>query len=116
MVSMAGTSDFPFNKDAYFKGVAWGSLDEIKALWWQSPIAYFQNVTTPTLIIHSEGDLRCNIEQSEQVFTALQQQGVESRFVRYPASTSHGMSRTGPPDLRMHRLGEIVRWMDKFLK
>ncbi len=116
MVSMAGNSDFPFNKDGYFKGVAWGSLEDIKKLWWQSPIAYFQEVKTPTLIIHSEGDLRCNIEQSEQVFTALQQQGIESRFVRYPVTTSHGMSRNGPPDLRLHRLSEIVRWMDRFLK
>ncbi len=116
MVSMAGNSDFPFNKDGYFKGVAWGSLDEIKELWRQSPIAYFESVKTPTLLIHSEGDLRCNIEQSEQVFTALQQQGIESRFVRYPSSTSHGMSRMGPPDLRLHRLNEIVTWMDRFLK
>ncbi len=116
MVSMAGNSDFPFNKNGYFKGVAWGSLDEIKELWKQSPIAYFEGVTTPTLIIHSEGDLRCNIEQSEQVFTALQQQGIDSRFVRYPTNTSHGMSRTGPPDLRLHRLGEIVKWMDRYLK
>lgn len=116
MVSMAGNSDFPFNRDGYFKGVAWGSLEEIKELWRQSPIAYFQNVKTPTLVIHSEGDLRCNVEQGEQVFTALQQQGIESRFVRYPASTSHGMSRMGPPDLRLHRLGEIVNWMSRFLK
>lgn len=116
MVSMAGNSDFPFNKNGYFKGVAWGDLDDIKELWRQSPIAYFQNVKTPTLVIHSEGDLRCNVEQSEQVFTALQQQGIESRFVRYPSSTSHGMSRSGPPDLRLHRLGEYLRWMDKFLK
>jgi dipeptidyl aminopeptidase/acylaminoacyl peptidase len=116
MVSMAGTSDFPFNKNAYFKGVAWGDLQEIKELWRQSPISYFEKVKTPTLVIHSEGDLRCNIEESEQVFTALQQQGVESRFVRYPSSTSHGMSRGGPPDLRLHRLGEITKWWAKFLK
>ncbi len=116
MVSMAGNSDFPFNKDGYFKGVAWSTHDKIKDLWEQSPIAFFDNVKTPTLVIHSVGDLRCNIEQSEQVFTALQQEGVESRFVRYPVSTSHGMSRNGPPDLRLHRLAEIVKWLDKFLK
>lgn len=116
MVSMSGSSDFPVNKDAYFKGCAWGDLEQIASLWKQSPIAYFDQVTTPMLIIHSEGDLRCNIEQGEQVFTALQVQGIESRFVRYPASTSHGMSRGGPPDLRLHRLGEIVRWWEKHLK
>jgi acylaminoacyl-peptidase len=115
MVSMAGNSDFPFNKDGYFKGVAWGSLEKISELWRQSPIAYFENVKTPTLVIHSVGDLRCNVEQSEQVFTALQMEGVPSRFVRYPASTSHGLSRSGPPDLRLHRLGEYLDWMKKYL-
>lgn len=79
-------------------------------------MAYFDQVDTPMLIIHSEGDLRCNVEQGEQVFHALQQRGIESRFVRYPQSTFHGLSRSGPPDLRLHRLGEIVRWLDRFLK
>jgi dipeptidyl aminopeptidase/acylaminoacyl peptidase len=116
MVSMAGNSDFPFNKDGYFKGVAWGDHSKIKELWKQSPIAFFETVKTPTLIIHSEGDLRCNIEQSEQVFTALQQQGIDSRFVRYPQNSSHGLSRNGPPDLRLHRLGEITKWWATHLK
>jgi dipeptidyl aminopeptidase/acylaminoacyl peptidase len=72
-------------------------------------------VRTPTLVIHSEGDLRCNVEQSEQVHAALVAQNVPTRFVRYPASTSHGMSRSGPPDLRIHRLGEILAWWDRWL-
>ncbi len=110
LVSMAGSSDFPLNPNAYFGGVAWGDIDDIKPLWRQSPIAYFKGVSTPTLVIHSEGDLRCNIEQSEQVFHALQMQNVPSRFVRYPKETSHGMSRGGPVDLRIHRLGEILGW------
>ena len=115
MVSMAGNSDFPFNKDGYFKGVAWGSLEKIAELWRQSPIAYFENVKTPTLVIHSAGDLRCNIEQGEQVFNALQMEGVPSRFVRYPASTSHGLSRSGPPELRLHRLHEYLAWINQWL-
>jgi dipeptidyl aminopeptidase/acylaminoacyl peptidase len=110
MVSFAGTCDFPANDREYFGGVAYGSLERISALWRQSPIAYFEGVRTPTLIIHSEGDLRCSIEQSEQVFAALQAQGVESRFIRYPANTSHGMSRGGPGDMRLHRLNEITSW------
>ncbi|MBS1726773.1 MAG: S9 family peptidase [Armatimonadetes bacterium] len=115
LVSMAGNSDFPFNKDGYFRGVAYGSLQDIEGLWQQSPIAFFDKVKTPTLIIHSEGDLRCNIEQSEQVFVALKMQGIETRFVRYPKNTSHGMSRSGPADLRMHRLQEIVNWWKRQL-
>jgi dipeptidyl aminopeptidase/acylaminoacyl peptidase len=113
LVSFAGNHDFVMVKDGYFKGSFFGDMSH---LWKSSPIAYFDGVTTPTLIIHSEQDLRCNIEQAEQVFSALQHQGVESRFVRYPMNTSHGMSRSGPPDMRLHRLGEICAWYEKHLK
>ena len=65
--------------------------------------------------IHSEGDLRCNIEQADQLYTALKLLGVPTRFVRYPSSTSHGMSRNGPPDLRMHRLRQILAWWQQYL-
>ena len=69
-----------------------------------------------TLVVHSEGDLRCNIEQSEQVFMALKLRRIPTRFVRYPKTTSHGMSRNGPPDLRLHRLGQYLAWWEKYLK
>lgn len=115
MVSMTGSSDYPFGVGSYWPGSPWGGLKDIAPLWKCSPIAHFDSVRTPMLVIHSEGDLRCNIEQAEQVFTALQVRGVESRFVRYPASTSHGLSRGGPPDLRVHRLREILRWWRRHL-
>lgn len=112
LVSMAGNSDFPFVPNRYWKGDPWSNY---QVLWSQSPIHYFDKVQTPTLIIHSEGDLRCNVEQGEQVFTALKVRGIPARFVRYPLSTSHGMSRGGPADLRIHRLNEIVNWWGKYL-
>ena len=113
LVSMGGNSDFADSEDGYFGGNFWSRPED---RWRQSPIRLFGNVETPTLIIHSEGDLRCNIEQSEQVFAALQLRGVESRFVRYPRSTSHGLSRSGPADLRKHRLNEILGWWKKHLR
>ena len=112
LVSMFGNSDFVSEPDRYWPGNAW---DRPEARWAQSPIRYFNNVKTPTLIIHSEGDLRCNIEQSDQVFAALKLKNVPARYVRYPVSTSHGMSRSGPPDLRVHRLHEILNWWSKWL-
>lgn len=115
-ISMSGSSDFPLNPDSYFGGCPYGGYDQIEELWRQSPISYFDQVKTPTLVIHSEGDMRCNIEQSEQVYYALQMQNIPSRFVRYPAETSHGLSRTGPPDLRLHRLGEITSWWKRWLQ
>ena len=111
LVSMAGNSDFPLEPNKYWSGNAW---DSPEGLWACSPMRLMGNARTPTLIIHSEGDLRCNIEQGEQVFTALKQQKVPSRFVRYPRETSHGMSRSGPLDMRLHRLDEILQWWKRW--
>jgi acylaminoacyl-peptidase len=115
LVSKRMNTDFPGRPNQYFEGTPWGDHESIRELWRMSPIAYFENVNTPTLIIHSEGDLRCNVEQSEQVFTALQQRGIPSRFVRYPRSCSHGLSRSGPPSLRLHRLHQILDWWQNWL-
>ena len=73
------------------------------------------NAKTPTLIIHSENDHRCPIEQGEQAFVALQSVGVDSEMVRFP-DEPHGLSRTGRTDRRISRLNHILRWMDKYLK
>ena len=112
LVSMAGSSDYPLVPGEYWPGNPW---DDSQEIWRQSPIRSIRNATTPTLVIHSEGDLRCNVEQGEQVYAALKILGVPTRFVRYPRETSHGMSRCGPADLRIHRLGEILGWWKKYL-
>ena len=112
LVSGTGNIDAIEPVSHYFPGNFW---DQPEARWNQSPMKYLGNVKTPTLIIHSEGDLRCNIEQADQLYTALKLLGVPTRFVRYPANTSHGMSRNGPPDLRMHRLRQILAWWQQYL-
>lgn len=75
----------------------------------QSPITYAGNMRTPTLIIHSEQDYRCLIEQSEQLYASLKKQGVEVEFLRYQ-NESHGLSRGGKPWHRIHRLRAIAGW------
>jgi dipeptidyl aminopeptidase/acylaminoacyl peptidase len=115
LISKSLNTDYPYHPGTYWKGAAYEEFEGIQELWRDSPIAYFHRVKTPMLIIHSEGDLRCHIEQGEQVFTALKERGVEARFVRYPSNTSHGMSRGGPVDLRIHRLHEILNWWKRWL-
>ena len=112
LVSMAGNSDFISKPGEYFEGNAW---DKPEARRKSSPMRLAHKWKTPTLVIHSEGDLRCNIEQSEQVWAALQLRKIPSRFIRYPTSTSHGFSRSGPTDLRLHRLHEILDWLEKYI-
>jgi len=84
--------------------------------WWDlSPMKYIGNAKTPTLVQHYENDLRCPIEQGEQVFVALKRLDVDTEFVRYP-DEFHGMSRTGRTDRRVERIKHILRWFDKYLK
>ncbi|BAS26889.1 S9 family peptidase [Limnochorda pilosa] len=113
--TMIGTSDFGWTEVERAGGVyPWGRDDE----WYrqQSPITYAENVSTPLLIEHQEGDLRCPINQGEAFFTAVKATGkAPVRFVRYP-DEFHGMSRTGKPWHRVHRLDEIVRWLGRYLE
>ncbi|HXE09037.1 MAG TPA: prolyl oligopeptidase family serine peptidase [Acidobacteriaceae bacterium] len=49
-----------------------------------SPKEYIQNAKTPTLIIHSQKDYRLDVSQGFELYTALQRQGVPSRFLYFP--------------------------------
>ena len=81
----------------------------------QSPFTYIGNAKTPTLVIHSENDFRCPIEQGEQMFIALKRLGVDAEFIRFPEE-SHGLSRDGRTDRRVTRLEHMLRWFDTYLK
>ena len=113
LISMMGTADFPFSPDQYWQGDFW---DRIEKLWERSPLRLAKNIKTPLLIIHSEGDYRCPISEAEQLFKALKILGKEVVFVRYPQETSHGLSRSGPPDLRIDRIKRYLAWWEKYLK
>lgn len=109
--SMFGTSDIgPYFVERQLHGVPWRDID---ALWRQSPIRYVENVTTPLLIVHSEQDHRCPIEQAEQLFSALKSlKKAPTEFLRVP-DEGHELSRSGRPDRRLARLDAIVEWFEK---
>lgn len=112
MSSMFGSSDVGWDMSWEFKGPPWKQRETYQK--W-SPITYIEKCKTPLLIIHSEGDLRCNIEQGDQVFTSLKYLKREVEYVRFPEEF-HGLSRHGRPDRREARLSFIAGWFDKFLK
>jgi dipeptidyl aminopeptidase/acylaminoacyl peptidase len=89
--------------------------DDLELCMEKSPITYVKNIKTPLLIIHSEADYRCPMEQGEQLFIALKKLGKTTEFVRFP-DEPHGLSRTGKPKHRVERLQHIVRWFDRYLK
>jgi dipeptidyl aminopeptidase/acylaminoacyl peptidase len=77
-----------------------------------SPLTYADAITAPLLLIHSERDYRCPIEQAEQLYAALKLRGHTVELLRFPEA-DHGLSRTGPPKLRIARLEALVDWFDR---
>ncbi len=110
-VSFYGVSDIGY----YFS--EWqiqADMNDVEKLWEHSPLKYAKNVETPLLILHSENDLRCPIEQAEQLYITLKRMRKETEFVRFP-DADHNLSRTGIPNLRIARLNEIIDWFAKYL-
>jgi dipeptidyl aminopeptidase/acylaminoacyl peptidase len=112
MATMFGTSDIGWDlADDNLDTTPWEDLEKYMHM---SPLNYVKDMHTPLLIIHSEQDLRCNIEQAEQLFAALKYMGRETLFVRFEGQ-SHGLSRGGHPKLRLERLRHIQNWFEKYL-
>jgi dipeptidyl aminopeptidase/acylaminoacyl peptidase len=110
--SMFGSSDIGY----YFVeeevgGLPWENLQHYIE---NSPITYVRNIKTPLLIIHSEEDYRCPIEQGEQLFVALKKLRKETMMVRFPAE-NHELSRSGKPKHRIESLNQITNWFKKHL-
>lgn len=110
-ISFFGVSDIGY----YFNEWQIGAdMTDVDKLWNHSPLKYASNVETPLLILHSEKDFRCPIEQAEQLYITLKQMKKETRFVRFP-DADHNLSRTGTPSLRYARLQQIVDWFEKYI-
>ena len=113
LVSMAGTTDFPWRDKDYFDATTTSDTAVYRE---QSPLTYADSVVTPTMIIHSEGDLRCPISQADQYYRALEwSQKAAIVFVRYGEESSHELSRGGVPTLRIDRQIRIHAWFSKYL-
>jgi dipeptidyl aminopeptidase/acylaminoacyl peptidase len=89
--------------------------DRPEVLWQKSPLSLVHQVRTPTLVVHSEQDHRCPIDQGETWYTLLLQQGVPTRFLRVPEE-GHELSRGGRPDRRVARLNAYLEWWNTHLK
>jgi dipeptidyl aminopeptidase/acylaminoacyl peptidase len=110
-VSDYGTADIPRTKESEFFGAPWEAKG-YELLWRQSPIRYAANVTTPTMFVHGEADLRVPIEQAEQMYTALKKRKVPARMVRYPDSYHGGWTAWNS----VHRYWQELQWWDRWLR
>lgn len=111
-ISFYGTSDIgPFFVEKQL-------LDDIhnpQRLWEMSPVAHAKNAKTPLLVLHGQSDLRCPQEQGEQMYMAMRKNNVPTKMILFPQS-SHGLSRSGLPNLRQERLKAITDWFEEYSK
>jgi dipeptidyl aminopeptidase/acylaminoacyl peptidase len=77
-----------------------------------SPHLAAGNFKTPMLIIHGELDFRVPLSEGLQLFTALQRQGVPSKFLYFP-DEGHWVLKPGNSEL-WHQT--IFRWLADYLK
>ena len=112
LVSAFGSSDLFWVFERQFGGPMWEDVDEWLRM---SPATYARDIETPLLIVHSETDLRCNIEQGEHLFILLRLLDKEVEMLRFPAE-SHELSRSGSPIHRVQRFEAILEWFGRYLE
>jgi dipeptidyl aminopeptidase/acylaminoacyl peptidase len=113
LVSFHGSSDQGFTFKGYFGSFVWEDIDTYLRL---SPATYADAIRTPLLILHSEDDLRCPVEQAEQLFTTLRLMKRDVEFVRFPHGEGHELSRSGSPAHRAQRFEIILDWFVRKLR
>lgn len=111
LVSFFGTSDVGGSWGVHeFGGTPWERSDWYRS---RSPLTHVQRVKTPLLLYHGDADLRCPIEQSEQMFTAMLRLGQTVEFLRVPGE-AHGVL-SGTPEHRIVTREAILEWFGRFL-
>lgn len=107
-VGFVGTSDIgDFFGDEY----TGTDPEQVRA---QSPQAFVDQVVTPTLVLHSEDDLRCPLSQGERYYSALLRNGTEAELLIFPGE-NHELSRSGRPRHRLQRFEAVLDWWGRHL-
>jgi dipeptidyl aminopeptidase/acylaminoacyl peptidase len=106
--SFAGASDIGH----YFAQAYVGADRDTQ--WAHSPLAYADKIDIPLLIIHSEHDWRCPVEQAQRLYTTLKLRGAEAEMLLFPAE-GHELSRSGRPRHRQQRFEAILDWWQRHL-
>lgn len=96
----------PFFYKYWFPGLPWNNRDHYMD---RSPISLAGNVSTPTMLLTGEEDYRTPISETEQFYTALKLEKVESVMVRIPGA-GHGIASR--PSNLMSKVAHILKWFE----
>ena len=110
-ISMYAQSDVRTYRTPWFGGTPWQKGAPIDLYWEHSPLKYVANVTTPTLFLVGEKDVRVPPPQSVEMHRALKANGVPTRLYMAPREP-HGWG-----ELR-HQLFKVnveLDWFERYV-
>lgn len=112
MLASTDITDWNFacclNKDLTFANM---TSDDNTAFFNKSPVSVVKNVTTPSLLLIGDKDLRVPPAAAYHYYHALQEQGVDTKLVNYPES-GHALL---PTEHTIDATMQIALWLDKYL-
>ena len=85
--------------------------EDPESYWVRSPLSLVGNVTTPTMLLTGESDLRTPMPESEQYYQALQLRKIDSALVRVPEA-SHGIEAR--PSHLIAKADNILAWFARY--
>lgn len=108
LISLTGTADIPTWADTVFARPFWEQPERWLA---NSSIMRIGKVSTPTLVMVGEHDLRTPVAQSEELFTGLKRVGVPARLVLIK-DEPHGLT-TRPSNMLRTQL-YVLKWFGEW--
>ncbi len=77
----------------------------------RSPLHFVGDVTTPTMLLTGEQDLRTPISEAEQFYQALKARKIDTALVRVPEA-SHGIAAR--PSHLIGKVGHVLAWFARY--
>jgi dipeptidyl aminopeptidase/acylaminoacyl peptidase len=109
-MSFAGTADITVWGYYRYEGFPWTNPDKYLE---HSPLMYVENVTTPTILMTGELDLRTPMGQTEEYYQALKQVGVPTKLLRFHEEY-HGTGSM--PSNFMRTQLYLMKWFQQYEK
>lgn len=107
-MSMAGTADVPLFAYSFFDKPFWEDpMSWLK----QSSLMYVGNVTTPTLLMTGNLDMRTPMPQSEEYYSALKYRGIPTKLLRFEGEW-HGTESI--PSNWMRTMLYMMSWFKEY--
>lgn len=102
------TDDIEGFLPSYFKANPWDDWSKYDA---NSPLRYVQNVKTPVMLQHCEGDQRVPISNAVMFYNALRRLNVPVRMLAMPRQ-GHGPTE---PRMMLKTMQTNMEWFDKYI-